>query len=286
LPRAVRSCRRYRKEAQLEKMSLYQLAGAPYTSITLPPYRHPHHTTSAVSIIGGGTNPKPGEVSLAHRGVLFLDELGEFSKKTLDMLWQPLENETVTNSRAHSTVTYPAKFIFIAAMNPCPCGYYGSKDQYCTCSDKQIKAYKSRVSGPILDRMDLLLSLKMVNLKDHDFAGIESSKEIMKRVRLARERQHLRYGREICNGSAPFEELIKMSPLTPQQQKDIQQLSIQYGLSNRVQIKIIRLARTISDLIGEVAITDEAISEALSFRNLSRTSLVSLTREDSGMIYN
>jgi magnesium chelatase family protein len=125
-----------------------------------------------------------------------------------------------------------------------------------------------------------------LNLKDHDFADIESSKEIMKRVRLARERQHLRYGREICNGSVPFEELIKMSPLTPQQQKDIQQLSIKYGLSNRVQIKIIRLARTISDLIGEEAITDEALSEALSFRKLSRTSLVLLTGEDSGMIYN
>ncbi|MBH9967916.1 YifB family Mg chelatase-like AAA ATPase [[Bacillus] enclensis] len=274
------------KEAQLEKISLYQLAGAPYTSITLPPYRHPHHSASAVSIIGGGTNPKPGEVSLAHRGVLFLDELGEFSKKTLDMLRQPLENETVTISRAHSTVTYPAKFIFLAAMNPCPCGYYGSKDQYCTCSDKQIKAYKSRVSGPILDRMDLLLSLKAVNLKNHDFAGMESSKDIMERVRQARERQYLRYGREICNGSVPFEELIKKSPLTPQQQKDIQQLSIQYGLSNRVQIKIIRLARTISDLMGEEAITEAALTEALSFRKLSRTSPVSLTGEDSGMIYN
>ncbi|KSU60390.1 magnesium chelatase [[Bacillus] enclensis] len=274
------------KEAQLEKISLYQLAGAPYTSITLPPYRHPHHSASAVSIIGGGTNPKPGEVSLAHRGVLFLDELGEFSKKTLDMLRQPLENETVTISRAHSTVTYPAKFIFIAAMNPCPCGYYGSKDQYCTCSEKQIKAYKSRVSGPILDRMDLLLSLKAVNLKNHDFAGIESSREIMKRVRQARERQHYRYGREICNGSVPFEELIKKSPLTPEQQKDLQQLSIHYGLSNRVQIKIIRLARTISDLVGEETITDGAITEALTFRKLSRTSTVSLTGEDSGMMYN
>jgi magnesium chelatase family protein len=202
------------------------------------------------------------------------------------MLRQPLENETVTISRAHSTVNYPAKFIFIAAMNPCPCGYYGSKDQYCTCSDKQIKAYKSRVSGPILDRMDLLLSLKAVNLKDHDFTGIESSKEIMERVSLARERQHLRYGREICNGSVPFEELIKKSPLTPEQQKDLQQLSIHYGLSNRVQIKIIRLARTISDLVGEETITDGAITEALTFRKLSRTSPVSLTGEDSGVIYN
>ncbi|RLQ94909.1 ATP-binding protein [Falsibacillus albus] len=273
------------KEAQLEKISLYQLAGAPYTSITRPPYRHPHHSASAVSIIGGGTNPKPGEVSLAHRGVLLLDELGEFSKKTLDMLRQPLENESVTISRAHSTVNYPATFIFIAAMNPCPCGYYGSKDQYCTCSDKQIKTYKGRVSGPTLDRMDLLLSLKPVNLKDHDFVGIESSEDIMKRVCAARERQYLRYGREICNGSVPFEELINKSPLTAGQQNELQRLCINQGLSNRVQIKIIRLARTISDLEGEETITEDALTKSLSLRKLVRPSPASLTGEGNGMVY-
>jgi magnesium chelatase family protein len=183
------------------------------------------------------------------------------------MLRQPLENETVTIIRAHSTVTYPAKFIFIAAMDPCPCGYYGSKNQYCTCSEKQIKAYKGRVSGSILDRMDLLLSLKAVHMKDHDFTGIESPEDILKRVYVARERQYLRYEREICNGSVPIEELIKRSPLTPGQQSGLQRLSITQGLSNRVQIKIIRLARTISDLQGEKSITDDAISETLSLRN-------------------
>ena len=264
------------KEGQLEKISLHQLAGAPYTSITIPPYRHPHHSASAVSIIGGGTNPKPGEVSLAHRGVLFLDELGEFSKKTLDMLRQPLENETVTISRAHSTVTYPAKFIFLAAMNPCPCGYLGSHDQYCTCSEKQIKAYKSRVSGPILDRIDILLSLKAVDLKNHDFRGIEPSSEIKKRVSAARERQYSRYGREICNGSVPFEELIKSSSLTLEQQQDLRKVSIQNGLSNRVQIKIIRLARTISDLDGEDGISEKALNEAFSLRKMVRPYFVSL----------
>ncbi|MGM0842283.1 MAG: YifB family Mg chelatase-like AAA ATPase [Bacillota bacterium] len=273
------------KEAQLEKISVYQLAGAPYTSITLPPYRHPHHSASAVSIIGGGSNPKPGEVSLAHRVVLFLDELGEFSKKTLDMLRQPLENETVTISRAHSTVTYPAKFIFIAAMNPCPCGFYDSKNQYCTCTDKQIKAYKGRVSGPILDRMDMLLSLKAVNMKDHDFAGIETSEDITKRVCAARERQYFRYEREICNGSVPFEELIKTSPLTAGQQSKLQRLSIHQGLSNRVQIKSIRLARTISDIQGEQSITDEALNEALSLRRITPFSPASMTGETQGMVY-
>ncbi|WP_335871154.1 YifB family Mg chelatase-like AAA ATPase [Bacillus sp. 2205SS5-2] len=273
------------KEGQLEKISLHQLAGAPYTSITIPPYRHPHHSASAVSIIGGGTTPKPGEVSLAHRGVLFLDELGEFSKKTLDMLRQPLENEIVTISRAHSTVTYPAKFIFLAAMNPCPCGYLGSNNHFCTCSGKQIKSYKSRVSGPILDRIDILLSLKAVNLKNHDFSGIETSSEIKKRVSAAREKQYRRYGREVCNGSVPFEELIKSSPLSPSQQTELQKISIQYGLSNRVQIKIIRLARTISDIQEEDEISEAALTEALSLRKMVRSSLLSLTGEKSEMTY-
>jgi magnesium chelatase family protein len=138
------------KEAQLEKITLYQLAGTSSGPLSLPPYRHPHHSASSVSIIGGGSYPRPGEVSLAHHGTLFLDELGEFPRKTLDM--QPLENKKVTISRVHSTVTYPAKFIFMAAMNPCPCGFYGSSRHYCICTAKQIKAYKNRVSGPILDR--------------------------------------------------------------------------------------------------------------------------------------
>jgi magnesium chelatase family protein len=256
------------KESQLEKISLYQLAGAPYSSMTLPPYRHPHHSASAVSIIGGGTNPKPGEVSLAHRGVLFLDELGEFSKKTLDMLRQPLENERVTISRIHSTVTYPAKFIFIAAMNPCPCGYLGSDTHYCTCSEKQIKAYKNKVSGPVLDRIDILLSLKPVNLKGYDFSKNESSEDVRRRVMTARERQYDRYGKEICNSSVPFEQLIGSKSLTESQQSRLQDLSMKHGLSNRVQIKLIRLARTISDMRGEQFISDVAIEEALTLRRI------------------
>ncbi|WP_102264463.1 YifB family Mg chelatase-like AAA ATPase [Mesobacillus jeotgali] len=258
------------KESQLEKISLYQLAGAPYSSLTLPPYRHPHHSASAVSIIGSGTNPKPGEVSLAHRGVLFLDELGEFSKKTLDMLRQPLENEKVTISRIHSTVTYPAKFIFIAAMNPCPCGYLGSDTHYCTCSEKQIKAYKNRVSGPVLDRIDILLALKPVNLKGHDFSKNESSEDVKRRVMVARERQYDRYGKEICNSSVPFEQLIGNRPLTESQQRRLQDLSMNHGLSNRVQIKLIRLARTISDMRGDQFISDAAIEEALILRRIGK----------------
>jgi magnesium chelatase family protein len=221
-----------------------------------------------VSIIGGGTNPKPSEVSIAHHGVLFLDELGEFSKKTLDMLRQPLENEKVTISRVHSTVTYPAKFIFIAAMNPCPCGYLGSSKQYCTCTEKQIKAYKGRVSGPILDRVDILQTLEPVKLKGHDFKGIESSADIKARVIAARERQYTRCWRDICNGKVSFEQLMRTSPLTNTQQQRLQQLSMKYGLSNRVQIKLIRLARTIADLKGEEAISNESVEEAMILRKM------------------
>jgi magnesium chelatase family protein len=188
----------------------------------------------------------------------------------LDMLRHPLENEKVTISRVHSTVTYPAKFTFIAAMNPCPCGYLGSTDHYCSCSEKQIKSYKSRVSGPILDRIGILLTLQAVNLKGHDFKGIESSEEIKKRVIAAREKQYSRYGKDICNGSVPFKQLIKSSPLTNQQQQYLQNLSIQYGLSNCVQIKVIRLARTIADLNGEDSISDEALEEAMELRKWRR----------------
>ncbi|MDG5789319.1 YifB family Mg chelatase-like AAA ATPase [Evansella sp. AB-P1] len=276
------------KEAQLEKISLYQLAGTSYQSLSQPPYRHPHHSASAVSLIGGGTNPKPGEVSLAHRGVLFLDELAEFSKKTLDMLRQPLENEKVTISRIHSTVTYPAKFIFIAAMNPCPCGYLGSNTQYCTCSEKQIKSYQNRVSGPILDRIDILLSLKPVNLEGHSFKEMESSKAVMNRVKAARERQYERYGKEVCNGSVLFEQLITHSPLTNIQQQLLQKVCIQEGLSNRVQIKIIRLARTIADLKGEKAISNDCLLEAMKLRKVEHTSLPNqgiLTGEEQGSHY-
>ncbi|MGD7053950.1 YifB family Mg chelatase-like AAA ATPase [Sutcliffiella horikoshii] len=253
------------QEAQLEKLSLYQLAKATYPSLKIPPFRHPHHSASATSIIGGGTNPKPGEVSLAHNGVLFLDELGEFSKKTLDMLRQPLENEKVTISRVHSTVTYPAKFIFLAAMNPCPCGYLGSDRHYCTCSEKQIKNYKTRVSGPILDRMDILLTLNPVSLNTSKVS--DTSDTIRKRIEKAREIQYERYGKERCNGSASMEELT--NSISSTQLDTLQAISIKLGLSNRVQMKIIRLARTISDLAADKNITDEALEEAMSLRKIT-----------------
>ena len=163
-------------------ISLYQLAKETAPLPGLVPYRNPHHSSSSVSIIGGGSYPRPGEISLAHRGVLFLDEIAEFQKKTLDMLRQPLEAGSVTISRAQTTVKYPSSFILIAAMNPCPCGFLGSNTHYCLCTPKQIQSYKTRISGPIYDRMDILLSLKSVNL-DQPVAENKSSIEFSKHCR-------------------------------------------------------------------------------------------------------
>lgn len=252
------------KEAQLEMISLYQLSGNSYPHVALAPFRNPHHSASSISIIGGGQYPKPGEVSLAHRGVLFLDEIAEFSKKTLDMLRQPLENGVVTISRTQATVKYPASFILVAAMNPCPCGYAGSNSHYCTCSPKQVLAYQNKLSGPLRDRFDIFLSLQPVDLRDAMKKGTESSEVVRKRVEQARKRQFDRYGAEICNGRVSYDTLIKLSPLTKEQERILLRFSAKKNWSNRTEIKVIRLARTISDLQGYEHISDQSIGKRLS----------------------
>lgn len=264
-------------QAQLEVMSLYQLAGEKWCPH--PPYRHPHHSASSVAIIGGGSFPRPGEISLAHHGVLFLDEIAEFPKKTLDMLRQPLEAGEVTISRAHSTVTYPCSFILIGAMNPCPCGYLGSFNHYCTCSAKQIQTYRNRLSGPVYDRIDILLSLQSVNLNEPGKRK-ETSMEIRKRVELARERQYLRYQQEVTNANVPFEVLTETDPLTIDQQKLLTGVASKQNWSNRAQLKIIRLARTISDLTGEEHISDQSIWEAMPLRRWGLQKQQSIAREN------
>ncbi|MFS0774838.1 YifB family Mg chelatase-like AAA ATPase [Neobacillus sp. 3P2-tot-E-2] len=265
-------------QAQLEVMSLYQLAGEKRSYDQAVPYRHPHHSASSVAIIGGGSSPRPGEISLAHRGVLFLDEIAEFTKKTLDMLRQPLETGKVTISRAHSTVTYPSSFILIGAMNPCPCGYFNSNYHYCTCSVKQIQSYRNRLSGPVQDRIDILLSLTSINL-DHLSKVEESSMQIRERVEHARLCQFERYQSEITNAKVPFEQISKTSPLTNEQQRILTNVAVKQNWSNRVQIKIIRLARTISDLAGESRITDNAIWEAMTLRRSGSSKQQSIARE-------
>ncbi|WML58631.1 YifB family Mg chelatase-like AAA ATPase [Neobacillus sp. PS2-9] len=252
-------------QSQLDVLSLYQLAGEKRSLAQAVPFRHPHHSASSVAIIGGGSSPRPGEISLAHRGVLFLDEIAEFSKKTLDMLRQPLETGQVTISRAHSTVTYPSSFILIAAMNPCPCGYFGANHHYCTCSQKQLQTYRNRLSGPVYDRIDILLSLQSINL-DQPAKAVETSEEIRQRLQKARALQYHRYQQEVSNAKVPFEVLHQLSPLTTEHQVMLTKVAAKQNWSNRVQIKIIRLARTISDLAGEERITDTAIWEAMTLR--------------------
>jgi magnesium chelatase family protein len=265
-------------QAQLEVMSLYQLAGEKRSYYQTVPYRHPHHSASSVAIIGGGSNPRPGEISLAHRGVLFLEKKAEFTKKTLDMLRQPLETGEVTISRAHSTVTYPSSFILIGAMNPCPCGYFDSNHHYCTCSVKQIQSYRNRLSGPVQDRIDILLALKSINL-DQPAKPQEPSIEIRNRVEHARLRQFERYQSEITNAKISFDRITETSPLTNEQQRMLTNVAVKQNWSNRVQIKIIRLARTISDLAGESKITDHAIWEAFVLRRSSVSKPISIARE-------
>ncbi|WML24818.1 YifB family Mg chelatase-like AAA ATPase [Neobacillus sp. OS1-33] len=257
------------KESLLEVISLYQLSQNSFPHSNMPPYRNPHHSASGVSIIGGGQYPKPGEISLAHHGVLFLDEIGEFSKKTLDMLRQPLESGLIMISRTHATITYPASFILIAAMNPCPCGHAGSTTHYCTCSKKQILAYQNRLSGPLRDRFDINLSLRPIdiNAAAHEKEG-EASIIVRERVEEARKRQYNRYGMEVCNSRIPYEILLSKSPLTDTQHSTLQRLAIKNSWSNRTQIKIIRLARTISDLQASPTITDQSIWEAIELNEV------------------
>ncbi|MBM7570063.1 YifB family Mg chelatase-like AAA ATPase [Aquibacillus albus] len=254
------------QDAQFEVMSIYQLAGISNESFHLAPFRNPHHSSSAVSLIGGGSYPKPGEISLSHHGVLFLDEMAEFPKRTLDMLRQPIETGKVTISRAASTVTYPAQFLLLGAMNPCPCGYLGSRYFYCTCTPKQISSYTNRVSGPIQDRMDVILSLEAVSIDKESIKYNESSEQIRKRVENARIRQYDRYSNERLNANVASEFLLKGSNLDSNQQKMVHQWQAKYNWSTRVQMKVLRIARTISDLNGDEQITNEALWEAMTMR--------------------
>lgn len=253
----------------LETYSIYHLAKEPREFSKTAPYRAPHHSSSAISIIGGGTFPKPGEISLAHNGVLFLDELGEFSKKTLDMLRQPLEQGEITISRVRQSVTYPAKFILIAATNPCPCGYFGSNERYCNCTPKQIKQYQQKVSGPLLDRLDFFLPLQSVALQKHQQA--ESSSTIRQRVKRARHIQYSRYS--ALNGSVATARLRRHAVLDNEMFQYLQQQCFQFKWSNRTQTKILRVARTIADLEHAPSILKHHLVEAVEWKHLAPTPL-------------
>ena len=241
--------------------------------VTTRPFRSPHHTVSSVGLSGGGTIPKPGEISLAHNGVLFLDELPEFKRDAMEALRQPLEDGTVTVTRASGTVTYPSNIILIAAMNPCPCGYYGHPSKPCTCSVNAVHKYLNKISGPLLDRLDLHIEVPPVDYKAlSDKAQGETSATIRERVNRARAIQVERYkGTGInCNAQLTPSLLRKHCVMTDEASAYLNRSFDAMGLSARAYDRILKVARTIADLKGNETIQKDDIGTALRFRSLDR----------------
>jgi len=263
-------------EESLEITKIHSIAGnikSGESIVKCRPFRSPHHTTSAVSISGGGRIPKPGEISLAHLGVLYLDELPEFNRNALEVLRGPLEDRKVTISRLNSTLTYPCNFMLVASMNPCMCGYYGSEDNKCTCSMQSISRYLSKISGPLLDRIDLHIEVKPVKYKNlgSNKKG-ESSEVIKERVNKAREIQLNRYKDfNIYTNGELTHSLIDRFCVIDETGKDILKKAFNnLGLSARAYDKILKIARTIADLDGEEYIKPNHIAEAIQYRSLDR----------------
>ncbi|MDO4458682.1 MAG: YifB family Mg chelatase-like AAA ATPase [Clostridia bacterium] len=237
------------------------------------PFRSPHHTISANGLSGGGTVPRPGEISLAHNGVLFLDELPEFSRIAMEILRQPLEDGKVTISRVNGTVTYPCNVLLLAAMNPCPCGFFGHPTRKCTCSPVMVSRYLSRISGPLLDRIDLHIEVPPVEyaeLSGNEVA--ESSAEIKKRVNAARDIQVKRYeGTGVtCNANATASLLHDTAKLSREADKLMQTAFEKFGFSARTYDRVVKVARTIADLEGSEMIEAEHMAEAVQYRSLDR----------------
>ncbi|MBM4386105.1 MAG: YifB family Mg chelatase-like AAA ATPase [Deltaproteobacteria bacterium] len=244
--------------------------------ITRRPFRSPHHTISDIAVVGGGTIPKPPEVSLAHNGVLFLDELPEFKRNVLEVLRQPMEDKSVTISRALTSVTYPANFMFIAAMNPCPCGYYGDRTRRCLCSPNEILRYRSRISGPLYDRIDIQIEVPPVPFRDlkKGCAGEESS-AVRERVNVAREIQTRRFGEFGIHSNAQMESRqINGFCRIDQTGASLLETAVEkLGLSARAYDRILRVARTIADLDGSDGIKSVHLSEAIQYRILDRNTI-------------
>jgi magnesium chelatase family protein len=244
--------------------------------VTQRPFRAPHHTISDAGLIGGGHIPRPGEVSLAHNGVLFLDELAEYKKHVLEVLRQPLEDHWVTISRAASTITYPSRFMLVAAMNPCPCGYLSDPKHPCHCTRHQIHQYRSKISGPLLDRIDIHMEVPTVPYKDLlKRAPAESSARIRKRVAAARKRQQKRFARSkiFCNAQMSNRQLKAYCQLDHASDRLLETAIDKIGLSARAYSRIIKIARTIADLVPTDQITADHISEAIQYRSLDRKNI-------------
>ena len=263
------------QEESLEITKIYSICNLMGKSrlLTRRPFRDPHHTISDVALIGGGSTPRPGEVSLAHNGVLFLDEFAEFSRSSLEVLREPLENGRVTISRAKETVSYPARFTLIAAMNPCPCGHLGDPIKPCTCSPMQVNRYKSRISGPLLDRIDLTVNLNPVKYSDWNKKSEgETSAQIRERVLKAREIQRNRFKNSATTANAFMTAKgIKEFCLLPAGADAILETAMRkFGLSARSLDKILKTARTIADLDGKENIEVNHLVEVMQYRPLDR----------------
>ena len=263
------------QEESLEITKIYSICNLMGKSrlLTRRPFRDPHHTISDVALIGGGSTPRPGEVSLAHNGVLFLDEFAEFSRSSLEVLREPLENGRVTISRAKETVSYPARFTLIAAMNPCPCGHLGDPIKPCTCSPMQVNRYKSRISGPLLDRIDLTVNLNPVKYSDWNKKSEgETSAQIRERILKAREIQRNRFKNSATTANAFMTaKEIKEFCLLPAGADAILETAMRkFGLSARSLDKILKTARTIADLDGKENIEVNHLVEVMQYRPLDR----------------
>jgi len=259
-------------EEALEVTRIYSVAGilpSGQPLVIRRPFRSPHHTASNVSLVGGGTWPRPGEVSLAHRGVLFLDELPEFSRAVLESLRQPLEDGMVTISRAAGSLQFPAKFILVAARNPCPCGYHTDPEKFCTCSPQAILRYQKKISGPLLDRIDLHIEVPRVKFeKLAETQVAESSENIKKRVEQARKLQRERYKKlkVMTNAELPSKLIKEFCQIDEASQEFLRNAVTQMHLSARAYYRLLKISRTIADLSGEEKISLSHVAEALQYR--------------------
>jgi magnesium chelatase family protein len=265
-------------EEAIDTTKIHSIAGllnGDKSFVSTRPFRSPHHTISDIGLLGGGAFPNPGEVSIAHNGVLFLDELPEFKRSTLEVMRQPLEDGRVTVSRAAGTVTFPSEFMLVAAMNPCPCGYFGDVKRECRCGPAQVQRYRQRISGPLLDRIDLHIEVPAVEYQDVASERLEeNSAAIRGRIGAARERQHDRFQKDSktnCNARMTTRQMKEHCKLDTESQELIRVAMSELNLSARAYDRILKVSRTIADLGSTAAISSEHVSEAIQYRSFDRT---------------
>lgn len=260
-----------REEEMLEVAAIHSVASRGQSIMQGRPFRQPHHTASAVALVGGGSQPRPGEISLAHHGVLFLDEFPEFPRSVLEVLREPLEYGEILIARANAQVQFPARFQLVAAMNPCPCGHAGDTRQACRCKPEQIRRYRDRLSGPLLDRIDMHIAVPALPQSDvmAPSTESESSAQVRERVCAARRRQWERSGKS--NAALGTREVEMVCVLTDEQRALMAQAMEKLGLSARAYHRVLKVARTVADLSGSDSIATAHLREALGYRNLDRT---------------